>query len=175
MSAAAPDYAAPVIGWRTWLVDDSGPEARLSSVVRDSAWPVGEPILAACTWGSISHPPPGRGCRCGIHAARDVAEAAFHAELPSVAGMPLGIGLVALWGRVVEGGAGWRASAAYPESLYLPVRRPEEGEIYDRIAWDLSAYGVPIAIVDCAGRGLVEALRDLTPLAERPLPVPIAA
>ena len=127
MSATAPDYSATVTGWRTWLVDDSGPEARLLSVVRPTGWPVAD------------------------------------------------IGLVALWGSVVEGEAGWRASAAYPEALYLPVRREEEREPCDRIAWDLSAYGVPIAVVDCAGRGLVDALRDVTPLAAGPLPVPIAA
>ncbi len=175
--SAAPDYLAPVVGWRTWCVDDSGAEARLRSVVRPGEWPVGEAMTAGCSWGSISHQPPGIGCRCGIHAARDAAEAAFHAELPSRAHEPVAVGLVALWGRVVEGDAGWRAASAYPSVLYVPARSAGERERSARIAWDLTAYGVPAGVLDCTTRGVAEALWAVTPAARAalPRPLPLAA
>jgi hypothetical protein len=175
MSGRAPDYAAPVVGWRTWLADDSRDEARLMSVVRPAEWPVGEPTVAACPWVGFSHRPPGTGCRCGIHAARAVEEAAFHAELPSRRDDALAIGLVALWGNVVEGERGWRASSAYPSVLYVPVRRAAERPRCERVAWDLTVYGVPTTLLDCTERGIAEALRATTPAARGPLPVPIAA
>jgi hypothetical protein len=175
VTGGAPDYAAPVTGWRTWLIDASGPEARLRSVGRPTRWPAREPMVAECPGVTFSHHPPGPACRCGIHAARAVEEAAFHAELPSRARTPLAIGLVALWGRVIEGDAGWRASAAYPEALHLPLRRPDDRPRLEEIAWDLTAYGVPVAILDCSGRGVVEALSAAAPAARSPLPRALAA
>ena len=173
MNAAAPDYVAPVRGWRTWRVDDAGPAARLRSVVRGTAWPVAEPLIAACPEVALSHGAPWPGCHCGIHAARDVSEAAYHAELPSRAQEPLAIGLVSLWGRVVEGQAGWRALAAYPESLYLPMRQPRERGVCERLAWELSAYGAPVEVLDCTVRSVTQALRAATPRAAHPLPAPV--
>jgi hypothetical protein len=175
MTARAPDYAAPLIGWRTWLIDGGGPEARLRSVVSPTAWPVGEPLIARCPGVTFAHLPPATGCRCGVHAARDVTGAAFHAELPSRAREPLAIGLVALWGLVIEAESGWRGSAAYPSVLYVPLRRSAERESCERLAWDLSAYGVPVGVIDCTRRGIVAALRAVTPAARRPLPLPLAA
>ena len=156
--SAALVYVAPVSGWRTWRIDQSGPEARLASVVRPAAWPVGEALVAECPWVTFAHHAPGPGCRCGIHAARDAAEAALHAELPSRAREPLAVGLASLWGRVVEGEAGWRASHGCGE-----------------IAWDLTAYGVPAGVLDCSRRGALEALRAMAPAARRPRPLPVAA
>jgi hypothetical protein len=160
VTLGAPDYVAPVSGWRTWRVDESGAEARLGSVVRGTLWPVGEPLEAACPGVTFSHRPPGAGCACGIHAARDLAEAAFHAELPSRGGAPVAVGLATLWGRVVEGEAGWRASHANPEALILPVRGPADRRI-ERLAWDLSAYGAPIEVVDCTRGGVAASLARL--------------
>jgi hypothetical protein len=173
--SAAPDYVAPVSGWRTWRIDQSGPEARLASVVRPAAWPVGEALVAACPGITFAHQAPGPGCRCGIHAARDAAEAAFHAELPSRARELLAVGLASLWGRVVEGEAGWRASHAYPATLYVIQRRQEDQERCGEIAWDLTAYGVPAGVLDCSRRGALEALRAMAPAARRPRPLPVAA
>ncbi len=173
--SAAPDYVAPVSGWRTWRVDESGAEARLASLIRTAAWPVGEPIVAACPWVGFAHPPPGRGCRCGVHAGRHAAEAAFQADLPSRAHDRLAVGLAALWGRVVEGEAGWRASHAYPETLYVILRRPDDRERCAEAAWDLTVYGVPTGVLDCTRRGVLDALRATTPAARRPRPLPLAA
>ncbi len=170
--SATPDYLAPVSGWRVWRIDESGPEARLASVVRPAAWPAGEAMIAACPWVGFAHRPPGTGCRCGIHATRDADEAAFHAEVPSRRRDPLAIGLVALWGDVVEAERGWRAARAYPETLYAILRDESERERVAGLAWDLTAYGVPAGVLDCTRRGVLEALRATAPAARRPRPVP---
>ena len=72
-----------------------GPGGPLASVVRTAAWPVGEPMVAACSGVTFPHRAPSRVCRCGIHVARDAREAAFHAELPSRSGDALTVGLAA--------------------------------------------------------------------------------
>jgi hypothetical protein len=60
------------------------------------------------------------------------------------------IGRVALWGDVVEGPRGWRASHAYPADLLLPAaninRRPMAG--LSTMAMELADYGVPVTICD---------------------------
>ena len=172
--SAAPDYVAPVSGWRTWRIDGSGPEARLASVVRTAAWPVGQPMVAACSGVTFPHRAPSRVCRCGIHVARHAREAAFHAELPSRSGDALAVGLAALWGEVIEGQAGWRGSHAYPERLYVILRRTQDPERCSEMAWDLTAYGVPVGVLDCTRRDLLDVLRATTPAARRPRPVPLA-
>jgi hypothetical protein len=67
----------------------------------------------------------------------------------------MAVGLVALWGEVVECEWGWRAQFAYPRSLYLPTgirhfQRSRAGvEIYEstRLAAELShLYGIPTAV-----------------------------
>jgi hypothetical protein len=60
---------------------------------------------------------------------------------------------------VIEGEAGWRASPAYPE-LVLPVRGPADRGI-ERLAWDLSAHGAPIEIVDCTRGGVAASIARL--------------
>ena len=43
------------------------------------------------------------------------------------------------------------------------------------MAWDLTAYGVPVGVLDCTRRDLLDVLRATTPAARRPRPVPLAA
>ena len=132
--SAAPDYLAPVSGWRTWRIDESGPEARLASLIRPAAWPVGEPLIAACSWAGLAHHPPGPGCRCGLHAApRRRPRPPTTPTCRPAAGTRWPSASSALWGKVVEGEAGWRASRAYPEVLYVILRSRAPGAL--RGAW----------------------------------------
>lgn len=181
MSGQAPDYVAPVLGWRAWVVDASGAEARLMSLTRPTAWPVGAPLRAECPVASIvrREPPHPRcgvqyGFPCGIHAARSADAAAFYINLPSRAHDIVVIGRLALWGRVIEGERGWRTSCAYPEHLYLPCRQRSHLGRVEEAALDLTAYGIPIEILECPYLGVVDALACATPLAAGPLPVPVA-
>jgi hypothetical protein len=71
------------------------------------------------------------------------------------------IGTVSLWGTVVEGERGWRASHAYPRRIYVPVpsrrawlnpvgglRRPALPPA--EIAYALAEYGVTVELVECS-------------------------
>jgi hypothetical protein len=60
------------------------------------------------------------------------------------------IGIVSLWGKVLEHEQGWRASHAYPRHLWLPILGPAGDRIpeWERIAVDLGDYGVPVEIVE---------------------------
>jgi hypothetical protein len=69
-------------------------------------------------------------------------------------------GRVSLWGLVVEGDGGWRASHAYPATIDVPTFRPRSlrparrlarpALPVEEIALGLTDYGVPVEIVDCA-------------------------
>jgi hypothetical protein len=63
------------------------------------------------------------------------------------------IGRVALWGTVVEGQLGWRASRAYPIELFVPapavVRSGFRRRAYvDEILRALEEYRVPVDVVE---------------------------
>jgi hypothetical protein len=100
---------------------------------------------------SNEHASPQLGCSCGIYGVA-TADATRRYLYPT-SFMPFGdrvIGRVALWGDVVEGGFGWRASQAYPLELLIPVavaaghRRQAH---LDEIATELKAYRVPVDFV----------------------------
>ncbi len=172
MSAAAPDYAEAVLGWRAWSVADAG-QVRLRGVVHPSEWPAGRPHEAACAHSPLPHPAPWPGCRCGLHAARAPGEAAYYADVPSRNAQIVAVGRVLLWGRVVEGARGWRGSHGYPERLHLPLRRRADLGRLREAAWGLTEYGVPVGILDCTERGVLDALALAVPGSRGPLPAPL--
>jgi hypothetical protein len=142
--------AAPVVGWRAWVVTETAAGLRLGSVLYDEVWTPGTTAVAACRRRDDlfadpvpEHGTPGFECGCGYHAARDPADALSYLrgrdELTTVCRI---LGEVAIWGRVVETQAGWRASAAYPYRLYVPD---------DEIAEALRPYGVPVICGACDG------------------------
>jgi hypothetical protein len=58
------------------------------------------------------------------------------------------IGRVALWGSIVEGDSGWRASCAYPAHLYVPPGRLDRPSVdAGAIARALGSYGVPVEVL----------------------------
>jgi hypothetical protein len=106
-------------------------ELRLRSVVFNTIWPPEEELVAA----------------------HDLERAANYLYLYDDVRQPhlrsRAIGRVSLWGSVVEGEHGWRASHAYPERILLPstdrAGRPTAAEA---IAEGLACYGVPVEILD---------------------------
>jgi hypothetical protein len=168
--SAAPDYLEPVVGWRSWLLEAPGGEVVLRSVVRATRWPAAEPLVAECGRSPVAHPAPWARCSCGIHATRTPDEPIAHLEVPSRSGLPQAIGRVLLWGDVVEGERGWRASHAAPELLYLPMRGAAERERLEAFAWDLSRYGAPVVILDATATSLREALAVVDSLEALPVP-----
>ena len=158
--AAAPDYAAPVEGWRLWLVVEHAGALRLASIVYDVVWPPGEPLVAECVglrrssgpWRQRerpAHTAPEPSCRCGIHAAADVLRFAAYLEgsYPGDGAVARVVGRIALWGTVVEGGRGWRASRAYPARLCVPRLPGRPAAEADAIAEGLAVYRVPVDVV----------------------------
>ena len=98
------------------------------------------------------HAAPDVSCCCGVHAVSLPADLA--AYVPSVAGRRIVhrvVGRVALWGDVVEGSRGWRASRAYPAKLWVPEVHVNGRRVagLEAMALDLAGYGVPVQI--CTG------------------------
>jgi hypothetical protein len=119
-----PDYVAPIIAYRMWMLNTCG---RLFSL-NGAFWDPGKPLTARCRpLVYQKHEVPDQNCSCGVYALKKPPPG-----LPSLApAVPnfgeeyfagLVVGEVYLWGRVVEHSGGWRAEFAYPKSIYL---RPE--------------------------------------------------
>jgi hypothetical protein len=150
----APDYVEPHVGWRVWDVVETNAGARLSSLVYNELWPVRLELVASCrldesfpppdqrVWDE--HPVPHTRCSCGIHASRSVDLVRPYLVEHGRGGRSVlrVAGLVAIWGEIVEGAHGWRASHAYPVRLYLPQR------VGHALALELADYGVPIDLLD---------------------------
>lgn len=155
-TGAIPDFAEPLEAWRVWRVTRREGRVVLQSLFAGAVWEPEVPLVASCTDGHRrrrwapwrkepnDHPAPDLDCACGIYGVRSVAAARSYLELP-----PLlcrddrVIGRVALWGDVVEGPSGCRASHAYPLELFVPV--PVVAHRYvDEILFALEAYRVPV-------------------------------
>ena len=166
----APDYIEPIVGWRSWLVVREEGCFRLRSVLFDALWLPRKELVARCLHRGISfrwrkraeHAPPGSDCRCGIYAASEPEEAACYldgrgwADALSVHRV---IGTVSLWGRVVECRRGWRASHAYPKTIYVPSTRAPfwlSAEWAADVALALTDYDVRVELLDERFRGTEE-------------------
>ena len=162
-----------MVGWRSWAVVQQRGRLRLRSVVFDTIWPPSIELTADCKtlltrlrkrlpWRSelVHHVPVGN-CSCGIYAANDPDLAAEYLYLYSDVHQPQvlcrAIGAVSLWGSVVEGDTGWRASCAYPKQILLP-RRQRRADL-DAIRAGLTEYGVPVEILDGGETSIGRAVR----------------
>ena len=155
----APDFAAPLRGWRTWRVIETPAGLRLCSVIYDEIWMPGQPFRATCLAAGGGHDAPAAGCECGIYASRDCAHVSRYLigrNDPLIVHRVVGV--VALWGGVFEGVGGWRAAFAYPDRLWVPDLAQA-----DEIARQLRAYGVPVAAIAArAGSGVSSAIAALS-------------
>jgi hypothetical protein len=150
----------PVRGWRLWFVVAEAGRAALVSPVYPTPWPIGRALEAECDarrreplrpWKlrPPEHAAPAPTCSCGVHAVSLPGDLA--AYVPSVAGRRIVhrvVGRVALWGEVVEGPRGWRASRAYPAELWVPEVHVNGRRVagLEAMALDLAGYGVPVRL-----------------------------
>ncbi len=157
VQAGVPDVPDAVLGWRTWRVGRRAQRrTELIAPLAGTPWPAGRPLVASC--GSRTHSPPGDTCRCGLYAVADPTVLEWGPSDHEV------LGVVALWGQVVEGTRGWRASRGYPRFLVTGPGIP--GEQRAALA---RRYGVPVHRSDVpprylapllgADRALADALR----------------
>jgi hypothetical protein len=116
---SAPDLIEPAVGWRTWeLRRDLDGRPSLRSI-GGAVWLPGEPFRARCELrGASGHAAPDPGCSCGVHAV--TAPGRLRGSISADASA---LGVVALWGRVIEHRRGYRAELAYPERLRLVCGR----------------------------------------------------
>lgn len=104
----------PIVAWRTWTLAGSrdGSDVRLRPLFGDRRpWPVRTPARASCPRRG-RHRIPALECSCGLYATHGLG-ALRHSRDPAV------LGTVAMWGRIVEHTAGYRAELAYPQRLRL--------------------------------------------------------
>jgi hypothetical protein len=183
----APDYVEPIVGWRLWHVVERDGRLCLVSPLYRTRWSPRRELVAACRRGlepgvalytvpKRRHDAPDPSCGCGLYGGRAAADATaymtrfFKSREDVLHGV---VGTVSLWGTVVEGERGWRASYAYPREIFVPVpvrksrllpigglRRPRRSP--ERIADALAAYGVPVRLVECAS------ITELAEIASRP-------
>jgi hypothetical protein len=161
---SAPDYAEVLEAWRVWRIAMLQGRVVLQSLFARAVWEPGVPFVASCTGGQRSrwapwrtqpnvHTAPELECCCGVYGVQSVAAARSYLEKP-----PLlcrddrVIGRVALWGDVVEGPLGWRASHAYPIELLVPASVVAQTGLrrrgyMDEIMLALEAYRVPVDLV----------------------------
>lgn len=178
----APDYVAPTVGWRGWLVVEFEGTLRLCSPRYWTVWLPQAEMVALCRLGERAwwpgrpslpeHAAPDEDCRCGIYAAPTAAQAAASLTDPPRPRERIVhhvIGRVSLWGTVVECERGWRAERAYPALLAVPAplprapkrhilparRQPSRSLPASAVAGALCEYGVPIELIAC------KTLRDL--------------
>jgi len=153
----APDYVTPTIGWRVWYALDTGPSAMLSSVIHRVPWPYATPLAASCLklripiWPftrSRRHEAPDATCRCGIYAGHVSTLDQYLPDVLEWADRIPVVGRVSLWGRVHEHDGGWRASFAYPETLFVPI--VGDASRVARVIADLHRYRVPVHAVNAA-------------------------
>lgn len=163
----APDFIEPVRAWRLWHAVERSDELHLQSLFYRIRWPALEPLEAECrAWRPPwrrhrSHTAPSEACRCGIYAADLETVIQYLPPYPPRTECPI-LGRVFLWGSVVECREGWRASHAYPESLYVPSTATRGREHAARVAARLERYGVAVELLDLwCPRGVAWALSDL--------------
>ena len=146
---------------------------RLRSVVFDTVWPAEAELAAGCNrvWTRVrahlpwrdepEHDVPVSRCSCGIYATDDPELAAEYLYLYNEVHQPRvlyrAIGLVSLWGSVVEAESGWRATFAYPKRIFLP--RSQRRTDVETLRRGLSDYGVPVELLEDADTPVAAAVR----------------
>jgi hypothetical protein len=160
-----PDFIEPLEAWRVWRVGMRDGRLALQSAYADAPWEPGVPLCATCArrrrsvrrpWRTelLHHVAPDITCSCGIYGVRSFAAARWYLESQAILNpADRVIGRVALWGEVVVGQWGWRASFAYPLELFVPVRmlvqrgswRRTRLEV-DEVVLALESYRVPVDV-----------------------------
>lgn len=162
-SFSVPDGMEPLVGWRYWRVEGSA----LTSLTRSVYWPARNRYEADCRLVARHGAVPAAGCHCGIYAAKTL-DTLKELATPNVR-LPLVVGKVALWGRVIPAERGYRAQYGYPKQLWLvweslePLEQPGAQRI--ELA---AAYGVPAQF--CDAEWAVSSHRLRGPLAARAQP-----
>lgn len=114
----------PVVGWRYWQL---GREGLRSLAQRGFGWVPGRILVARCADGGgrgdddvLAHEAPHADCGCGIHAGDCLAS--LQAQALCLRPVPLVVGQVALWGRVITEERPDRVGRDHRGQFAAPVR-----------------------------------------------------
>jgi hypothetical protein len=162
---AAPDYVAPIVGWRGWFVVEAEGALRLCSIVYHTLWPPRQELVASCRSSECrlkpelpaKHTAPEAACRCGIYACESAAGATPFlscSRTPARQTLGLVLGRLSLWGKVVECQGGWRGERAYPAASTFLCSARKDASCSPAVpgrrrSRPLGSYGVPIESVAC--------------------------
>ncbi len=165
----APDMVEPAVGWRVWDVVELDGSYRLCSLAFWTIWLPGRAALAACrrmlvdrSWSRLpDHAAPHPACTCGIYGTLAVQHAIDYARQfrPRSDTVHRVVGLVSLWGTVVECEGGWRAEQGYPSALFVPSARAHRKPVWRipgpsrpvaEVAIGLADYGARVEVVDAS-------------------------
>jgi hypothetical protein len=139
-----PDVVGCVLGWRAWRVDMKVPDfetaPKMWSATFGYYWAPRRYAEAECDSCSADGGVgvPGEHHGCGFYSAKTLEHLmsmGYHEH--GGVGQTVVVGMVANWGKVIEGTQGWRAQFSYPVRLWVP-----------HAAWRLCkpltrSYGVP--------------------------------
>ena len=163
-----PDGITPIVGVRAWRVQKTlHKEDRLFSIYKAGInWPIGRRLEAKCIqpssiWAGLKgnnmfatkvahlshsaeeklpeHQPPYDECTCGIYALNSFLTEGEIRPWQSDAI----VGVVLLWGHVLEGDRGYRAQYAKVVALWMDSENPERIDLITQMA---EMYKVPIVV-----------------------------
>jgi hypothetical protein len=143
-------YTQPILAWRMWRM--VGGQLQSLYCAHRGSWIPKTQITAACfqCTNVNKKPMPQSDCTCGIYAKKEMDYSFYHVNktIHGTAADPAGLypdshaynilGLVWLWGNIIEGEDGYRAEFAYPASLVVVNDEHE-----DRIRGMAANYGIP--------------------------------
>jgi glycine cleavage system H protein len=133
---SAPDFAAPILGFRVWRLRWDGALVPWSAGAA-GAWVPG--VNAAVCLHGRDHVPPGRECTCGIYALADWQDYRLHDPGQVV-------GAIAGWGEVEVHRTGFRAQYACVLGLSVPERCP--AKLRELLEAAAERYVVPLVPLD---------------------------
>lgn len=156
-ASQAPDLAGTIEAWRIWRVVAKDGEYRLCSALKPTVWPHDVELQAECLHPEPAfrwlrrrerHGAPNPKCECGIYAAGLEQIGLYLTPAPAEPALARVLGRVSLWGTVIECERGFRASHAYPASIYVPLDAcGRNGDGCEEVAESLEAYGVPVELL----------------------------
>ena len=162
--SAAQLVVGPLRGYRYWHAEWEDGQAVLRSVYHATVWPPQGPLHAACErhpsllgiWLrrlALSPPPethraPCGTCECGVYALTRFDAIEPRDLLPAETGERTEdifvLGVVLLWGRVVQHGHGYRAEYGRPVRLLTTPTLGRTGGIPSLLDAVATRYGIPL-------------------------------
>jgi hypothetical protein len=154
----------PLQAFRYWYVRWEEGQAVLQSLYYPTRWPPDAPLRASCekkpgylvAWTrklfavqTTAHPSPASECWCGIYALKQLEGIEHRELLPQLyqPGPDRGvhvIGVVLLWGRVIQHEHGYRAEYARPLRLLTGPPDGRCGDIDRLLAAASRRYAIPL-------------------------------